>query len=92
MADTNTYRIQTTGDGAHVREVTGTWDDLVTAVTAELYFRPTDADRQEVLRMLDDGLDGDAGWDGRHVHLTFEDGSLRVDLIGHSAEGCPDAQ
>lgn len=75
------FRITTTGDGAGVTDVSGSWEDLVAAVAKEMYLPPSTEDVEDVRVMLDDGIDDGEGWDGEHVHFDFEDGSLSVDLL-----------
>ena len=79
------YRIETTGDGAGIQDVVGDWDDLVDAVTRQMYSPVSDGDRVGVQDMLENGIDGSDGWNGRHVLLQFEDGSLSVSLVPDEA-------
>lgn len=75
-----TYRITTWGDGAGVSTVQG-WEQMVAAVADLMYFEPTPQEVEDVREMIEEGIDSDEGWDGKQVHLQFEDGSLQVELM-----------
>ena len=81
MTERKRYRITTTGDGAGQWDIEGTFADVVAAVANDMYFQPTPDELIDVYEMLENGLDGGDGWDGKSVLLKFEDGSLAVDSI-----------
>ncbi len=76
------YRITTTGDGAGTWVFTGTWDDLVKEVARDMYHdhEVGPEDIKDVRGMLEQGHDGEEGWNGHSVMLRFEDGSLSVTM------------
>jgi hypothetical protein len=71
------YTVESFGDGAQQVMVFG-WDNVVSAVASMLYSPATEKDRDEAREMLEQGVDGDEGWNGKVAHLRFEDGAIVV--------------